>query len=61
MKRTVRRSVVKKRASTDPLKALLNDIAQSGFSIPADQRARIPHDFAKNMDHYLYGAAKGRA
>jgi hypothetical protein len=57
---SVRRNVEKKNAPTDSLKALLYDIAESGYSIPAEERALIPRDFAKNMDHYLYGAPKER-
>jgi hypothetical protein len=55
-----RRGTKRKNVPTDPLKALLYDISESGYSIPAEERARIPHDFAKNMDHYLYGAPKER-
>ena len=47
-----------KQKTDDSLKALLYSIADSGERIPAEERERIPRDFAKNIDHYLYGAPK---
>jgi hypothetical protein len=49
-----------RREPNDSLKSLLRSIAESGTRIPAEERARIPRDFAKNVDHYLYGAPKER-
>ncbi|HWF43120.1 MAG TPA: hypothetical protein VG537_00620 [Candidatus Kapabacteria bacterium] len=48
------------RQSGDPLKSLLRNIAESGERIPEQEQEQIPRDFAKNIDHYLYGAPKER-
>ncbi len=41
-----------------PLREFLLAIATMGEQIPAEVRAKIPTDFAKNLDHYLYGHPK---
>ena len=32
--------------------------AELGEQIPAEERARVPHDGSKNYKHHLYGARK---
>jgi hypothetical protein len=44
--------------SADPLQDLLDRIVERGKQIPPEELAKIPRDFAKNIDHYLYGAPK---
>jgi hypothetical protein len=41
-----------------PLQELLDSIVELGKQIPEEELAKIPRDFAKNVDHYLYGAPK---
>lgn len=36
--------------------AFLQRIAKIRESIPKEERQKLPRDFAKNVDHYLYGA-----
>ncbi len=33
-------------------------IASSAEEIPLEERAKVPHDGARNYKHYLYGQAK---
>ena len=40
------------------LQELFESIAEMGRKIPPEVRAKIPRDFAKNVDHYLYGHSK---
>jgi hypothetical protein len=35
--------------------------ADLGKRIPKEEWAKVPRDLAKNVDHYLYGAAKAKA
>jgi len=48
----------RKVAPGSSVRDLLLSIAEMGEQIPADVRAKIPRDFAKNIDHYLYGHPK---
>jgi hypothetical protein len=45
-------------ATQDPLKSLLFSIAERAERIPRAELDQLPHDFAKNIDHYLYGTPK---
>ena len=59
--RTARRVTAKNGSnghSADPLADLLDRIVELGKQIPPEELANIPPDFAKNIDHYLYGAPK---
>jgi hypothetical protein len=58
--RTTTRQRMTRHESGDSLKSLLRSIAERGEHIPTEERERIPRDFAKNVDHYLYGAPKER-
>ena len=44
--------------NADPLADLLDRIVELGKQIPPEELANVPPDFAKNLDHYLYGAPK---
>ena len=33
-------------------------VEEIGKSVPPEEWAKVPTDLAKNLDHYLYGAAK---
>jgi len=37
---------------------LLRDLLMISESIPKDERKALPHDFAANLDHFLYGAPR---
>ena len=59
--RTARRVTAKNGTnghSADPLAEVLDRIVALGQQIPPEELALIPRDFAKNIDHYLYGAPK---
>jgi hypothetical protein len=53
-----RNGVVQTPKNRTPLQELLNSIVELGKQIPEEELAKIPRDFAKNVDHYLYGAPK---
>jgi hypothetical protein len=38
--------------------AFLQRIAKIRESIPKEEWQKLPRDFAKNVDHYLYGSPK---
>jgi Arc/MetJ-type ribon-helix-helix transcriptional regulator len=39
-------------------KPIWETIVELGRQVPEEEWARIPADFAQNLDHYLYGAPK---
>jgi hypothetical protein len=45
-------------ATAKPIWEIAKEI---GAQIPAEEWARVPTDLARNLDHYLYGAAKVKA
>ena len=40
------------------LETLLGRLEEIGDAMTPSERANIPNDFAKNIEHYLYGAPK---
>jgi hypothetical protein len=47
---------LEKQAGYDQAQAFLQRIAKIRESIPKEERQKLPRDFAKNIDRYLYGA-----
>jgi hypothetical protein len=50
--------IAPKKAGDSSVRDFLLSIAEMGEQIPAEVRAKIPMDAAKNLDHYLYGHPK---
>ena len=42
----------------DDSQAIWEIVAGIGASVPIDEWAKVPSDFAENLDHYLYGTPK---
>jgi hypothetical protein len=49
---------LEKQAGYTQAQAFLQRIAKVRESIPKEERQKLPRDFAKNVDRYLYGAPK---
>ena len=49
---------LEKQAGYAQAQAFLQRIATVRESIPKEERQRLPRDFAKNVDCYLYGASQ---
>ena len=47
---------LEKQAGYAQAQAFLQRIAKIRESIPKEERQKLPRDFAKNIDRYLYGA-----
>ena len=47
--------IAPKKAGDSSVRDFLLSIAEMGEQIPAEVRAKIPRDSAKDIDHYLYG------
>jgi hypothetical protein len=47
---------LEKQAGYTQAQAFLQRIAKVRESIPKEERQKLPRDFAKNVDRYLYGA-----
>ena len=47
---------LEKQAGYAQAQAFLQRIARIRESIPKEERQKLPRDFAKNVDRYLYGA-----
>jgi hypothetical protein len=47
---------LEKQAGYTQAQAFLQRIAKIRESIPKEERQKLPRDFAKNIDRYLYGA-----
>ena len=47
---------LEKQAGYAQAQAFLQRIAKIRESIPKEERQKLPRDFAKNVDRYLYGA-----
>jgi hypothetical protein len=47
---------LEKQAGYAQAQAFLQRIAKIRESIPREERQKLPRDFAKNVDRYLYGA-----
>lgn len=47
---------LEKQAGYAQAQAFLQRIARIRESIPKEERRKLPRDFAKNVDRYLYGA-----
>lgn len=53
------RAVKEPKEGTDTsVRDFLYALAERGKQIPAEVRAKIPRDAARNLDHYLYGHTK---
>ena len=47
-----------KRKPQKDAKPLWEQIVEIGQSVPAEEWAKLPADFSRNLDHYLYGSPK---
>ena len=58
MERFAKKQELEKQAGFAQAKAFLQRIAKVRESIPKEERQKLPRDFAKNVDRYLYGTPK---